>query len=158
MNALPFSSISDENMKLTNHGLTDDIIDFVGGKCPSFSIKSLLDKMPGQKIDTDQFMSNNIQSKYYTTSDFISAKFSNKNFSIFHLNISSLQKYIDELRTLLSCTNSNFDVICISETRLLNEVPLSNIQIDGYDFIHTPTLTQCGGLVCILKIPLNTQS
>ena len=43
------------------------------------------------------------------------------------------------------CTKSNFDVICISETRLHNEVPLSNISIDGYDFIHTTTLTQCGG-------------
>ena len=46
---------------------------------------------------------------------------------------------------MLICTNYNFDIICISETRLHNEVPLSNIQIDGYDFDHTPNLTQCGG-------------
>ena len=91
MNELPFSSINDENMKLTNHGLSDDIIDSVVDKCPSFSIKSLLDQMPGQKIDTDQFMSSTILSKYYTASDFLYAKFSNKNFSIFHLNISSLK-------------------------------------------------------------------
>ena len=134
-------------MKLTNLGMSNDNIDFVAGNCPSFSIKSLLDQMPGKKIDTDQFMSNNILSKYYTTSEFLSAKFFNKTFSVFHLNISSLQKHIDELRTMLKCTNSNFDIICISETRLLNEVPLSNIQIDGYDFIHTTTLTQC--VVCI---------
>ena len=89
-------------------------------------------------------MSNTILSKYYTTSDLLSAIFSNRNLAIFHLNISSLQKHIDELRTLLMCTNSNFDVICISETRLHNEVPLSNIQIDGYDFIHSTSLTQCG--------------
>ena len=42
-------------------------------------------------------------------------------------------------------------MICISETRVLNEVPLSNIQIDGYDFIHTPTLTQCGGSGMYIK-------
>ena len=96
-------------------------------------------------------MSNTILSKYYTASDFLSAKFSNSNFAIFHLNISSLQKHIDELRTLLMCTNSTFDVICISETRLHNEVPLSNIQIDGYNFIHTPTLTQCGGSGMYIK-------
>ena len=142
MKILPFSNINDENMKLANQGLNDEDIEFVLDKCPSFSIKSLLDKMPGQKIDSDQFMSNTIHSKYYTASDFLSAKFSSTNFAIFHLNISSLQKHIDELRSLLTCTNSNFDVICISETRLLNEVP------------HTPTLTQCGGsqtLACTSK-------
>ena len=76
MKTLPFGNINDENMKLTNHGLSDDSIDFVVDTCPSFSIKSLLDQMPVQKIDTDQFMSNTIHSKYYTTSDFLSAKFS----------------------------------------------------------------------------------
>ena len=96
-------------------------------------------------------MSNTILSKYYTASYFLSAKFSNNNLSIFHLNIYSLQKHIDELRTLLMCTNSNFDVICISETRLHNKVPLSNIKIDGYDFIHTLTLTQYGGSGMYIK-------
>ena len=152
MKAFPFSSVTDENMKLTNHGMSDDNIDFSVNNCPSFSIKSLLDQMPGQKIETDQFMTNTIHYKYYTISDFLSAKFSNKIFSIFNLNISSLQKHIDDLRTLITCMNSNFDIICISETRLLNELSLSNIQIDGYDFIHTLTLTQYGGLVCILKM------
>ena len=52
---------------------------------------------------------------------------------------------------MLICTNANFDVICISETRLHNEVLLSNIQIDGYDFVHTPTLTQCGGSGMYIK-------
>ena len=41
MKTLPFSSINDENMKLTNHGLSDENIDFVEDKCPSFNIKSL---------------------------------------------------------------------------------------------------------------------
>ena len=91
MKSFPFSSVTDENIKLTNHGLSDDNIEFAVNNCPYFSIKSLLDQMPGQKIDTDQFMTNNIHSRYYTTSDFLSAKFSNKTFSIFHLNISSLQ-------------------------------------------------------------------
>ena len=152
MKTLPFGNINDENMKLTIHGLSDDNIDLFVDKCPSFSIKSSLDQMPGQKIDTDQFMSNTIFSKYYTASDFLSAKFFNSNFAIFHLNISSLQKHVDELRTLFMCTNSNFDVICISETRLHNEVPLSNIKIYGYNFIHTQLLHNVGVLVCILKM------
>ena len=111
--AVPFSSINDENMKLTNHGLTDEDIDFVEDKCPSFCITSLLDQMPGKKIDTDQFMSNTILSKYYTTSDFLSGKFSNSNFAIFHLNISSLQKQIDELISML---NSNYNLHILNQT------------------------------------------
>ena len=70
MKILPFSNINDENMKLVNKGLNDEDIEFVLDKCPSFSIKSLLDQMPGQKIDSNQFMSNTIHSKYYTASDF----------------------------------------------------------------------------------------
>ena len=49
MRALPFGNITDENMKLTNHGLDDESIDFIVDKCPSFSIKSLQDQMLGQK-------------------------------------------------------------------------------------------------------------
>ena len=70
MKALPFGNINDENMKLAYHGLSDECIDFLMDKCLSFSIKSLLDEMLGQKINTYQFMSNSILSKYYTTSDF----------------------------------------------------------------------------------------
>ena len=73
MKALPFANIDDENMKLTSQGVCDDNIEFSMDKTPSFSIQSLLDEMPGQKIDTDQFMSNSILSRYYTTSNFVSA-------------------------------------------------------------------------------------
>ncbi len=146
--SLPFSKVNDEIMKLAIHGFDDETIEFINEKSPSFTIQSLLDKIPGQKFDTDQFLGNSINSKYYAISDFVSAKFSNNKFSVFHLNIASLQKHIDELRTLLSCIQHSFDIICISETRIQNEMPLANIEIDGYEFIHTPTLTQCGGTQC----------
>ena len=42
----------------------------------SFNIQSLLDKMPGQNFETDEF-------------------------SMLHINISSLRKHIDELRSLV---------------------------------------------------------
>ena len=151
LSALPFFSISNESMKLTTRGIKDDVINFLEDKAPSFSIQSLLDQIPGQKFETDQFMTNTIHSKYYTTNDFLSAKFSKNKFTVCHLNISSLQKHISELRTLLCCINHIFDIICVSETRLRTEVPLSNIQIDGYNFIHTPTHTQCGGAGMYIK-------
>ena len=68
-----------------------------------------------------------------------------------HLNIASLQKHIDELRSFLSLLNHPFNVICITETRLNEEKPLANISIDGYEFVHTPTKTQCGGAAIFIK-------
>ena len=88
MKTLPFSSINDENIKLTNHGLSEENIDFVTEKCPSFSIKTLLDQMPGQKIDTDQFMSNTIHLNITLLVIFCLLNFQTKKFlyfiSIFH--------------------------------------------------------------------------
>jgi len=129
---------------MTIHGKNDDEIESLN-KGPSFSLKSIIDKIPGQKFTTDEFLSDTIKSKYYTAGDFLAAKFSPRNFSIIHLNISSLQKHIDELRSLLFGLELKFDIICISETRLYDEKPLVNINIDGYNFLHTSTETRAGG-------------
>ena len=110
--------------------------------------------MPAQKFNTDEFLSYSINSKYYSPTEFIDAKFSKKSFTMIHLNIASLQYHIDELRTLLSLIGHPFDVICITETRLHDDKPLSNIQIDGYDFVHTPTSTRCGGVGIYIKSSL----
>ena len=48
MKALPFDNINDGNMKLAYHGLSAECIEFLLDKGPSFSIKSLLDEMPGK--------------------------------------------------------------------------------------------------------------
>ena len=136
-------------MTMTLHGMDDESIGILEKGAPSFSIKSLLDEISN---DSDQFISDTILSKYYTIADFSSAKFDNKKFKIFHLNIASLQKHIHELRTLLSCSKHNFDVICISETKLHEELPIVNVEIDGYEFIHNPTQTQCGGVGMYIKM------
>ena len=41
--------------------------------------------------------------------------------------------------------------ICITETRLYDESSLTEINIPGYDFLHTPTTTQCGGAGIYIK-------
>ena len=78
-------------------------------------------------------------------------KMPKKSFTMIHLNIASLQRHIDELRSLLTLLNHPFDVICITETRLHQASPLVNIEIPGYDFHHTPTLSQCGGAGIYVK-------
>ena len=62
---------------------------------------------------------------------------SNK-FSMLHINIASLGKHIDELRCILDVLNYLFDIIGITETRFHDDNPLTNIDIDGYVFKHTP--------------------
>ena len=147
---LPCSTLSDNNLLLFLKGFTSDEIDNLSN-LPSFNIQSLLDQISGQNFNTDEFLSHSINSKYYTPAQFISEKFSKKSFSLIHLNIASLQLHIDELRTLLALLNHPFDAICITETRLHDDHPLSNIQIEGYEFVHTKTLTQCGGAGIYIK-------
>jgi hypothetical protein len=122
---------------------------------PSFSIRSLIEQLPGQKFDTDEFIGDNVESKYYTPAEFISTKFSKKSFTMIHMNIASLQAHIDEFRSFLTFLNHPFDVICITETRLHEASPLVNIDITDYDFHHTPTSTECGGAGIYIKTALN---
>ena len=58
---------------MTFHGKSDSEIDSLN-KGPSFSLKSLLDKLPGQNFSKDEFLNDTIKSKYYTVGDFLAAR------------------------------------------------------------------------------------
>ena len=70
-------------------GLDDDSSEFLRN-VPSFSIQSLINQIPGEHFDTNEFLSDSITSKYYTPAEFITAKLPKNKFSIIHLNIVSL--------------------------------------------------------------------
>ena len=112
---------------------------------PSFTIQSLLDQMPRQKFESDEFLSNSLSSKYYKPSEFLERKLPSNNFTVLHINVASLSKHIDELRSLFRVLKHPFDIIGITETRMCDDDPLVNIDIEGYEFKHTPTKTKCGG-------------
>ena len=60
--------------------------------------------------------------------------------SLFHINSCSLNKNFEELQNLLKSTNINFDVIAITETRIPNNVSVTqNIVLNNYSFERTPT-------------------
>ncbi len=120
---------------------------------PSFSIQSLLDKIPGVSQNSNEdFLSNSISSKYYTPSEFIASKFKTTSLGIIHLNIASLSLHIDGLKMLLDLLNHPWDVIGISETKICEEhEPLINVLIDGYDFIRTDTKSSFGGVGLFIK-------
>ena len=118
---------------------------------PSYTIQSLLDQMPEQNFETDEFMSETITSKYFTPSQFLESKLSANKFSMLHINIASLSKHIDELRSLIKVLDHPFDIIGITVTRLYEDTPLVNIEIDGYVFKHTATKTRCRGTGMYIK-------
>lgn len=96
--------------------------------------------------------------KYYNLEEFINAKFSpSKSFSIFHLNIHSIQLHIEEFRILLELIEFKFDVIAITESKLIDGVlPNIDINIDGYKTpINTPTKANKGGVLLYVSDELN---
>ena len=117
---------------------------------PSFQINSLLHDL-GSNEDED-YVSDLTNSKYYTPSEFVSSKFSQDSFSMFHINIASLSRHLDDLKALLKILDHPFDIIAISETKIKeNTDPVINISIDGYDYFHTPTKTDFGGVALFVK-------
>ena len=54
-----------------------------------------------------------------------------KGFSIMHLNIASLIKHIDQLRTIL--LDKPCHILSINETRLSENIDDGFVKIDGYD-------------------------
>ena len=87
-------------------------------------------------------------SKYYDIDEVhnIEIPHKNKSLSLFHLNACSLNKNFDDLQHLLSCTRKTFDIIAISETRIIKNISLlNNLNLNNYSYEFTPTETSAGG-------------
>ena len=138
---LPFNDISNNVLHLSLQGLCEKEQEFLKD-LPNFNIKTLIDSLPGENFSKDDFISDTILSKYYSPFEFKIKKFNKSSFSMVHLNISSLQLHIDELRTLLHILDHPFDVIAITETGLTNQENLIDVSITGYDLYHTITKTK----------------
>ena len=104
--------------------------------------------------DDDENVSNTVNSKYYNIKKFNSLKPDiNSSLGLMHVNIASLNKHFDDLKTTLSRLKFSFDVIGISEHKINNESPPSNnIDLPGYNkFIFEPTGTTHGGTGFYIK-------
>ena len=81
---------------------------------------------------------------------------SKQDFSTFHFNIASLSKHKDELETVLSMLNNNFDIIGISETKIrFGIAPTYDINIKGYNTVSTPTESEKGDSLIHIADHLN---
>ena len=100
---------------------------------------------PEQKIDPE----NVVNSNYYDIDQLQTLKFLEKSkpLSLYHINACSLNKNFDDLQHLLKCTNKVFDIVAVSETRIMKKTSLtSNISLNNYSFEFTPTESTAGGL------------
>ena len=84
---------------------------------------------------------NTVSSKYYDIDELQNLKINNSNsLSLFHINSCSLSKNFDDLQHLLSCTNKTFVIIAITETRIKENVSITNnLSIKNYSIEFTPT-------------------
>ena len=83
--------------------------------------------------------------KYYSVNDVYTLK-NQKNLNIFHTNVNGLGSKLDNLKEFLSATTIKLDIIAITETSEKDETGfLTNVEIEGYDLYHTPTLSAKGG-------------
>ena len=102
---------------------------------------------PPDDINSD-YPENIASSKCYDIEELQNLKITNKikSLFLFHINACSLSKNFDYLQHLLSCTNKNFDVIAITETRITKNVfIISNLSINNYSTEFTPTESSAGG-------------
>ena len=87
-----------------------------------------------------------INCKYEDISSF-NYENSKNEFSLFHLNIASLSKHKHELETILKMLNFKFDIIGITETKIIkNIVPNYDTSLKGYTSYETPTEGDKGGV------------
>ena len=66
--------------------------------------------------------------------------------SLFHVNIRSLSKHIDELKNVLHASKIIFDFKGVSETKqLINKDFISDVDIEGYQMYSQPSKSaSCG--------------
>ena len=109
----------------------------------------------GDDCNTDYpDLSTYIRSRYYSPHSFEVMKINltkydiNHSFSIFHNNIRSLNRNLENLQShLLEELDFHFDVIGVTETKITN----SNLEgfipsIPGYNFEYVPTPLSAGGV------------
>ena len=162
VNVLPFNGISDEDFltNLTNSNAVLPLADIRRLNNIEFnhSDNDIPDNhSPLQNVDPDlnwlQFSrQQNFISDYYTENQF-NARTLDKTldpnaFSVFHLNIRSVPKHIQDLNNYLSNINVKFTILGLSETWVSNSS--SGIyNMEGYDQIENYRTNRTGGGVSL---------
>ena len=158
---MPFTKLSDPDYyAIVKKGvmLSDEVIQ--NDQLSTLRCQDYIDKLNSYIVNSNSQNDNEdenfspIDCRYYSIDDFTSAAFKEKKVtSIFHINIHSIEKHIDELRNYLMLSGFQFDVLAISESKLqINIPPKVDITINGYHYpLSTPTNATKGGVLLYIK-------
>ena len=137
----PFFNLTDENFLITAKSTLMDKDNFSQiSLLPSESLK-LFFKGINDFLDPNSEDDDNIplNCKYVDINTFKHKK-NNSQFSLFHLNIVSLAKNKKELETILSLLEYKFDIIGLTETKIIKGIaPIFDTKFAGYKLFSTPT-------------------
>ena len=150
---VPSYNLSPSDVTSNNHSHFENI------KANLFPINSISDDTydPDANFFNDKL--DEIDFKYYTEDQLIqfSSTLDTKTFSIFHLNIRSLNKNIENLQNLVCVLKGHFKIIVLTETWCGDTATKNSIyQIPNYTVIHkTRKEKQGGGLCMFIRNDLN---
>ena len=151
----PFSSVEDSELySLLNCRMPSDL-EFL----PSLDVLSKISGIPYlDNSDIENNIPNPINSKYYYFHDFENMILSsNKSyFSLFHVNLNSLDAHLDDLHATLDLLGFPFQVIGVSETRenVLRGFKMNNT-LHGYNLHSQPSRSAAGGVALYASKSLN---
>ena len=161
--ALPLNNTTDNEFKLILQGIKcPDVIEIDSLFLSSYEIEKTrqlneaIENFDNFEDDESGPCSN--KCKYFSQDEFRDLKIDeNKNFSVLHLNIHSVEAHIDEFRTTLKMINFMFDIICISESKIRYNInPKSDINIDGYQSPESmPSHASKGGVLIYARKGIN---
>ena len=114
-----------------------------------------------EDIDPDAHVNIESRCDYYVEDKFNEALqsqlVSENYFSIFHLNVRSLQNKLDDLTALLANLDVKFSIVGITETWLQNSA--YNADINGYDFVFKIAHSNRAGVLdCTCQMILTLKS
>ena len=128
---------------------------------PSLDIISKITSLRSLNIsDIESNIPNPTNSKYYYPSDFdklaLHVSSSQSYFSLFHVNLNSLDAHLGDLQTILALMNSPFHILGISETRENYSSGFkTNNNLDGYVSHSQPSRSATGGVAIYTRHTLN---
>ena len=156
--SLPFSHLDEDNWLTFNElkkKQTSSDVNIISAHDKRFAtLCGHVQNVVNLESDDNDMLLNHVNSKYYDVDQFNSAKIDlPSSFGLFHANVASLNKHIDDLRHILSVLSYKFDIIGISEHKIRKDTtPSNNISIPGYnEFVFEPTETTHGGTGFYIK-------
>lgn len=157
LESMPFSHLNDEEFFSVISGTNSIIYDDINDRVKDLSFNPFdfndndiaIDSSVDPDLNFFGMQSNQLSSCNYFVEDQFNhkiAKSHNKdNFSLFHINIRSLNRNFEDLQNYLGLLNINFTTIALTETWLKDSQDSSYFAISGYNFEHKNRTNKLGG-------------